>query len=76
LLLPITILLYRTRARLVNAYGDGPLFWEPVYAGLEHPPANSGVVVKRPRPGLLDVGLVAVGVGAFAAAVTWAALLG
>jgi uncharacterized protein len=76
LFLAVVVSLYRTRARLVNAYGDGPLFWEPVYAGLEHPSAHSGVAVKRPRPGLIDVGLVAAGAGAFAAGVLWAVLHG
>lgn len=63
--------LYRTHARLVSAHGDdSPLFWEPVYAGLEHPPANSGVLVKRPGPTIIDLGLVALGFAAFVAAVS------
>jgi uncharacterized protein len=76
LFVTIAVSLVRTRARLVNAYGGGPLLWEPVYAGLEHPPANSGVVVQRPRPDLLDGCLVALGVGTFAAAISVTVMFG
>jgi membrane protease YdiL (CAAX protease family) len=68
--------LVRTRTRLVAADGHGPLLWEPVYAGLEHPPANSGVVVKWPRPDLIDVCLVVLGFGTFAAALAWSVVYG
>ena len=60
----------------MNALGQGPLLWEPVYAGLEHPPANSGVVVHRPSPDLLDYCLVALGVGSFVAAVAFTVAFG
>jgi membrane protease YdiL (CAAX protease family) len=69
LFITVACSLIRTRARLVSAYGDRQLLWQPTYAGLEHPPENSGVVVKRPRPDLIDVGLVGLGVATFVASV-------
>ncbi len=77
LFLTIVISLYRTRARLANTLGgDGPLSWQPTYAGLEHPPAGCGVVVQRPNPDLIDLCLLVFGLTAGAAAIAWSVAFG
>jgi membrane protease YdiL (CAAX protease family) len=65
LLAAVAYALYRSRPRLVGTDG-GPAPWKPDYPGVEHPPKDSGTLVRRPWPGWLASGLVALAVAVFA----------
>lgn len=43
--------LYRSRARLGPADGDGPLTWEPAVPSVAHPPPGTNAVVVHPAVG-------------------------
>ena len=51
--------LYRSRARVISESGARDS-WSPPFPGVEYPPPFSDVIVIRPGPGWVAVGLVAV----------------
>jgi membrane protease YdiL (CAAX protease family) len=48
LLLAVCWALYQSRVRFLAPAEGGPVLWEPDYPGVEHPPAESGVVAVHP----------------------------
>jgi membrane protease YdiL (CAAX protease family) len=76
LLVCILVSLWRTHARLTSERPFEAVLWQPTYPGVEHPPPGCGVVVAYPRPDLVDLGLVALGVGTVTCSIAWVVLFG
>jgi len=58
--------MYASRGRLVRTDGSGKPPWQPPFAGVAHPPANSGTAVVYSWPGLLPTLAVIVALVGFA----------
>jgi membrane protease YdiL (CAAX protease family) len=76
LLVCLLVSLWRTHARLRPEREFETMLWQPTYPGVEHPPPGCGVVVAYPRPGLVDLALVALGVGTVSCSIAWVVVFG
>jgi membrane protease YdiL (CAAX protease family) len=59
-LIAVAYALYQSRARLATTTPEQFLFWRPAFAGVEYPPADSGMRVVHPLPSLA-AGMLAFG---------------
>jgi membrane protease YdiL (CAAX protease family) len=63
---------YASRARLVRIDGSGEPPWQPPFAGVAHPPPDSGTAVVYPWPGALPALAVVAGAAALGCALYFA----
>lgn len=61
LILGVGYALYQSRARLAGMSPEQALWWRPAFAGVEHPPADSGMRVVHPLPSVTAAALVGAG---------------